>query len=98
MLRDKEHTAKLYTCSTELDEYAQETDEKTYIGEIRVTLLEYQRQLNHTSPVYDEVTHMVISEHKSITESCMLEIEGVSYKVLYAPDSNRKKVCYVRRH
>lgn len=98
MLRDKLRKGKLYRYTGTLDEYAQETDEKQYVDDIEFTLLEYQRQVNHTSPIYDEVTHMIVTDFDGITDDCVIVVsDEESFNVLYAPDSIRRNVCYVRR-
>ena len=97
MIKDKEVKAIVYRNTGKLDEYAQEV-ETEQIAEITVTLLDYERRVNHTSPIYDDVTHMVITDYDGITDSCLLHIGADIYSVLKAPDSLRRKVCYVKRH
>lgn len=97
MIKNKEVKAILYKNTGALDEYAQET-EPEQMAEITVALLDYERRVNHTNPIYDEVTHMVITDYDGITDACLLHIGADIYDVLYAPDSLRRKVCYVKRH
>lgn len=95
MIKSKEQKAVLYRKSGGLDIYGQETDEKERIAEITGSLLEYERQINHTSPVYEEVTKVFLTDYKDITSDCLLEIGETLYPVKYAPDHARKKVVYL---
>lgn len=95
MIKGKEKTAKLYRQTGGLDEYGQEMDKKVFLVDITGSLLDFERQINQTSPIYEEVTKVFITDHKDITDNCILEIEGKDYAVKYAPDSLRKKVVYL---
>jgi len=95
MMKTKEKQARLYRQAEGLDEYGQEKDEKEFLGEITGSLLEYQRQINHVSPVYDEVTKVFVTDFQDVSDNCFLEVEGKTYSVKYAPDRLRKKVVYL---
>ena len=95
MIKSKEKRAKLYRQTGGLDEYGQEIDKKVLLAEITGNLLDYERQINHTAPIYEEVTKVFVTDYQGITNDCFLEIEGKTYPVKYAPDSLRKKVVYL---
>lgn len=95
MMKSKEKAAKLYRQTDGLDEYGQEIDKKVLLAEITGSLLDYERQINHTAPIYEEVTKVFVTDYQDIANDCFLEIEGKTYPVKYAPDSLRKKVVYL---
>lgn len=95
MMKGKEKQATLYRRTGGMDEYGQEKEEMEFLAEIAGSLLEYQRQINHVSPIYDEVTKVFVTDFQDVSDDCFLEINGNLHSVKYVPDGMRKRVVYL---
>ena len=95
MMKEKEKRAKLYERVGGLDEYGQEKEDMEFLAEITGSLLEYERRINHVTPVYDEVTKVFVTSFKGISDNCFLEIDGNVHPVKHVPDGMRKRVVYL---